>query len=180
MIEKQLEKEEEVKKVVRKRLAERARSKNNRSVSVSGMMLNQSLSFNFNAIKNKIRDNGQYIEGSGFDQGGNNDFETNSNNLGGFDSSRKFGQSKIGMLSKMNSQVYNFGSATVGTGGFGSGNQISGAESNYSFGRSQGTVGGGLASKISMALSRVVYNRNNSLNDDDDVADLISLIEELN
>jgi hypothetical protein len=31
-----------------------------------------------------------------------------------------------------------------------------------------------------MALSRVVYNRSNSLNDDEDVADLISLIEELN
>lgn len=50
-------------------------------------MMNQSLSFNFNAIKNKIRDNG-YIEGG--DQG-NNDYETSSNNLGGFDSSRKFG-----------------------------------------------------------------------------------------
>lgn len=69
MIQQQFEKEEEVKKVVqkeqyqqseafRKRLAERARSKNNRSVSVNNMGLNQSLSFNFNAIKNKIRDNG--------------------------------------------------------------------------------------------------------------------------
>lgn len=83
----------------------------------------------------------------------------------------------------MNSSTYNFGSATIGgASGFGNtgGNHISGADSNYSFGRSQGGIGGGLASKISMALSRVVYNRNNSLNDDEDVADLIHLIEELN
>lgn len=71
----------------------------------------------------------------------------------------------------MNSSGYNFGG----------GNHISGNESFFSYGgKSQGTVGGGLASKISMALSRIVYNRNNSMNDDDDVADLIQLIEELN
>ena len=73
------------------------------------------------------------------------------------------------MLTKMNSSVYNFGGAggTIGV------SHISGAESNYSFGRSQGGVGGGLASKISMALSRVVYNKTNSLNDDEDIADLM-------
>jgi hypothetical protein len=71
----------------------------------------------------------------------------------------------------MNSSLYNFGG----------GNQISGNESFFSYGGKSGnTVGGGLASKISMALSRIVYNRGNSMNDDEDVADLIQLIEELN
>lgn len=68
------------------------------------------------------------------------------------------------MLTKMNSSGYNFGGN----------NQVSGNESFFSYGgKSVGTVGGGLASKISMALSRVVYNRNNSMNDDEDVAELI-------
>lgn len=42
------------------------------------------------------------------------------------------------------------------------------------------TIGGGLASKISMAMSRVVCNRNNIENDDEDMQDLIQLITELN
>ena len=111
----------------------------------------------------------------------NNDFDNNSvNNMGGLDSGRKLGHSKIGVLTKMNSSIYNYGGAGNNTAG-GMGNHISGNESFYSYGKSQGTIGGGgLASKISMALSRVVYNRSNSLNDDDDVADLIQLIEELN
>lgn len=58
--------------------------------------------------------------------------------------------------------------------------QISSNDSFYSYGGKSGGAGGGLASKISMALSRVVWNRGNSLNDDEDVADLMSLIEELN
>lgn len=93
----------------------------------------------------------------------------------GFNSSRKqIGESKIGMITKMNSSIYQFG-----TGG---NNLISSNDSFYSYGgKSVGTAGGGgLASKISMALSRVVWNSKNSLNDDEDVADLIQLIEELN
>lgn len=140
-------------------------------------MFNSSLSFNFNAIRTAKEGgiNGQNQESN--DQN-NPDFERDedsvSNNIIGYGSNRKFGQSKIGVLSKMNSSVYNFG-------GNGGGNQFSGNESFFSYGgKSQGTVGGGLASKISMALSRIVYNRNNSMNDDDDVADLIQLIEELN
>ena len=134
------------------------------------MGLNQSLSFNFNENAG---------EGSS-----NLDYETSSNNMGlmganGFDSQRKMGHSKIGMLTKMNSSLYNFASGGAGGGAVGV-SHISGAESNYSFGRSQGGLGGGLASKISMALSRVVYNRANSLNDDEDVVDLMSLMEELN
>jgi hypothetical protein len=51
-----------------------------------------------------------------------------------------------------------------------------------SSGRSVGTNGGGLANKISLALSRVVWNRqnNNNFDDEDEVADLISLIDVLN
>lgn len=113
------------------------------------------------------------------------DYETSSNNMGmmgagGFDSQRKMGHSKIGMLTKMNSSIYNFNSGGGVGGGAVGVSHVSGAESNYSFDRSQGGIGGGLASKISMALSRVVYNRANSLNDDEDVADLMSLMEELN
>jgi hypothetical protein len=43
-----------------------------------------------------------------------------------------------------------------------------------SSGRSVGTNGGGLANKISLALSRVVWNRqNNNFDDEDELADLI-------
>ena len=55
--------------------------------------------------------------------------------------------------------------------------------SNDSFlsGRSGGTNGGGsLANKISLAISRVVTSRNVNGPDDEEVADLISLLEELN
>jgi len=46
-------------------------------------------------------------------------------------------------------------------------------------GRSSG--GGGIATKIGAAISRVVWNRGNStFNEDDEVQDLIMLIEELN
>jgi hypothetical protein len=74
----------------------------------------------------------------------------------------------------MNSSIYQFG------GNQGGGHHISSNDSFYSYGGKSGGGGGGLASKISMALSRVVWNRANSLNDDDDVTDLIQLIEELN
>ena len=63
------------------------------------------------------------------------------------------------------------------------GSQLGGAnDSFFSCGKSVGTNGGGgLAKKISMAMSRVVWNRNNStFNDEDEVADLIQIIEELN
>jgi len=46
-----------------------------------------------------------------------------SNNIG-YDSNKKFGLSKIGVLSKMNSSGYNFGG----------GNHISGNESFFSYG----------------------------------------------
>jgi hypothetical protein len=43
------------------------------------------------------------------------------------------------------------------------------------------TLGGGLANRISAALSKVVWNKNNNMtSDDDEIADLLSQIEELN
>lgn len=143
----------------RKRLAERQKSKNNRSMSVN----NQSLSLNFGgggALRN-LKDLGS---------GQNNGGDTESNN--GMNSARRqFGESKIGMITKMNSSIYQYG---------GGGHHISSNDSFYSYGGKSGGASGGLASKISMALSRVVWNRNNSLGEDDDVADLMQLIEELN
>lgn len=40
---------------------------------------------------------------------------------------------------------------------------------------------GGIANKVSLAVSRVVYNnRSGLLNDEDEIADLIQIIEDLN
>jgi hypothetical protein len=102
--------------------------------------LNQSLSLNFNPLKNKDE---------------------------GLHSARK-----IPGLQKMNSSMY-FGGAL--------GHSNLGNDSFFSGGRSVATSGGGLANKISLALSRVVWNiTNNLINDDDEVNDLMQMIETLN
>ena len=64
-------------------------------------------------------------------------------------------------------------------------NQISpgNEQSFFSGARSINSNGGGIASRINNALSRIVWSmNNNTMNEDDngDVSDLISLIEELN
>jgi len=65
--------------------------------------------------------------------------------------------------------VHPFGSSNLGNESFTSGT------------RSVGTNGGGLANKISLALSRVVWNRNNNvIVDDDEMSDLLQLIDALN
>lgn len=51
----------------------------------------------------------------------------------------------------------------------------------FSGGKSNMTMGGGMANRISSALSRVVWNKNNNMNaDDDEIAELLQNIEELN
>jgi hypothetical protein len=146
-----MHKQEEVKKVVqreqhqqseqfRKRLAERQKSKNNRSVSaVNQGGLNTSLSFNFNAqratrnmLQNKATDSNQQNESQ--------NYETLSNNAGGgFPSGRRhFGESKIGMIAKMNSGVIGGGGGAGSSSlfNYAGGNQISGNDSFFSYGKS--------------------------------------------
>ena len=173
-----MQKEEEVIKVVqreqhiqseqfRKRLAERQRSKNNRSLSIG---VNNSLSFNINGRRSNL--NANEVQSNMH----NNNFDTQSMGRTGFGSARRhLDEGKMASSAgfagfprvNINLNVYN--------------NNQNGNDSFFSCGKSVVTTGGGLASKISMAISRVVWNLNNSsMNDDDDVADLINLIEELN
>lgn len=51
----------------------------------------------------------------------------------------------------------------------------------FSGGKSMMSGGGGFASKISVALSRVIWNKNNGIsNDDEELSDLVLQLEELN
>lgn len=118
----------------RKRLAERQKSKNNRSLSLSH---NQSLSLNFGLSRFK---------------NAKESLNQEENTDGTASARRQIGESKIGQLTKMNSSLFMGG----GGGGF------SGNDSFYSYGGKSGGAGGGLASKISMALSRVVQSRSNA------------------
>ena len=97
-----------------KRLAERKKSRDTRSLSMA-KGINQSLTLNFNPLKNK---------------------EDPNNSV-----------RKIPALRKLNSSLY-FGGAL--------GHSNLGNDSFISGGRSATTSGGGLANKISLAMSRVV------------------------
>ena len=58
--------------------------------------------------------------------------------------------------------IVSFSGKGVNVNVYGATTPMNGNDSFFSYGKSAGTNGGGLASKINTALSRVVWNYNNS------------------